>query len=642
MRPFYKTMRNRYFYLLDILLLAGLPLVALTLRFETISWSPEVTHAALIYCPAALIARLAIAFLSGLYRCIWRYASVAELERILYAGSISGIVTLLIGTIGLSDTGLAATRLPYSVLALDALFALGALAAPRLFARFHGTRGRRSENDRRAIVVGAGSAGQLILRETRLNHKLRLCIVAFVDDDPRKQRQLLGNVPVLGTLDDLPSLVARLGVDELIIAMPDARGAVVRKVVQVATERGIVARTMPGLQDLLSGRVKVNSLRPVEIQDLLRRDPIVTDLEAVRTLATGRTVLVTGAGGSIGSELCRQIAAIAPARLIIVDHSENQIFEIDGELRRTFPTLDVVPVIADIRDAARIHGIVGQYRPYAIFHAAAHKHVPLMEGNVAEAIANNVLGTRNLVDAALDADTRHLVNISTDKAVRPTSIMGATKRVAERIVLHAAVTEKRNFVSVRFGNVLGSRGSVIPTFMRQIHDGGPVLVTHPEMRRYFMTIPEAVQLVLQAGALGKGAELFVLDMGEPVKIVDLARDLIRLSGLEEGSDIDIAFTGVRPGEKLYEEVFFGGEDIRPTNHPKVLRIADDTHDPSFVEHVDGLIRRAVGHVADDRELRDSLRVLVPEYAREDARTDPRSRPPAAGEAARPARPSLSK
>jgi FlaA1/EpsC-like NDP-sugar epimerase len=397
-------------------------------------------------------------------------------------------------------------------------------------------------------------------------------------------------------------------------------------VVQAANDAGIPARTMPGLNDLISGKIKVNPLRPVEIQDLLRRDPIVTDFERVKALATNRTVLVTGAGGSIGSELCRQIAALEPQRLVCLDHSENQVFEIEGELRRRFPALDVVAVIADIRDAARIHRIVGQHRPFAIFHAAAHKHVPLMECNIAEAIANNVNGTRNVVDAALDADTQHLVNISTDKAVRPTSIMGATKRIAERIVYHAAKAEKRNFVSVRFGNVLGSRGSVIPTFLRQIQEGGPVRVTHPEMRRYFMTIPEAVQLVLQAGALGQGGELFVLDMGEPVKIVDLARDLIRLSGLEAGIDIDIEFTGVRPGEKLYEEVFFGGEEVRPTNHPKVLRALDNGYDPKFPERIDSLIQLAASHDTDDAQLRDAVRGLVPEYAREDARTNPHTRP----------------
>ncbi|MDB4877501.1 MAG: polysaccharide biosynthesis protein CapD [Gemmatimonadetes bacterium] len=635
-------MRNRHFLILDLLLLAGSPFLAVALRFETFAWPPAVWRAVWIYAALVLVLRVAIAYKSGLYRCIWRHASGAELERILYASAIAGIASFLLGTVGLEVTRLAATRLPYSALALDALFALGIFAGPRLLVRFRAVRGRRSPNARRAIVVGAGAAGQLILRETRLNPKLNVTVVAFVDDDPFKQQHLLGNVPVLGTLGDLPALISRLGVDELIIAIPDARGSVIRKLLQAATDAGITARTVPGLPDLISGRVKVSALRRVEIQDLLRRDAIVTDMEAVKTLATGRTVLITGAGGSIGSELCRQIAAIAPERLVVIDHSENQIFEIDGELRRSFPALNIIPIIADIRDAARIHAIVGEFRPYAIFHAAAHKHVPLMEGNVAEAIANNILGTRNVVDAALDAETMHLVNISTDKAVRPTSIMGATKRVAERVVLHAAVTEKRNFVSVRFGNVLGSRGSVIPTFMRQIQEGGPVLVTHPEMRRYFMTIPEAVQLVLQAGALGQGSELFVLDMGEPIKIVDLARDLIRLSGLEEGGDVEIAYTGVRPGEKLYEEVFFGGEDIRPTNHPKVLRVLDDKHDPSFIDQVDGLIRRAVGHATGDQQLRDALRVLVPEYAREDARTDPRSRPVVASEISAPPRPSLSK
>jgi FlaA1/EpsC-like NDP-sugar epimerase len=628
-------MRNRFFFFLDALLLAGLPILAVGLRFESFFWPSEYVRAALIYAALVLPLRIGIAYGSGLYRCIWRHASIAELERILYAGGLAAVGSFLLGTIGLTLTRMAATRLPYSALALDALLTLCVLAAPRLLSRYRGARARRSASDRRAIVVGAGAAGQLILRETRLNAKLHIKIVAFVDDDPYKQNQLLGNVPVLGKVRDLPSLVRRLGVNEIIIAMPDARGSVIRKVLQAATDTGVPARTMPGLHDLISGRITVNSLRPVEIQDLLRRDAVVTDLEAVKTLATGRTVLVTGAGGSIGSELCRQIAAITPARLIAIDHSENQIFEIEGELRRAFPSLDVVAVIADIRDGARIHRIVGQYKPHAIFHAAAHKHVPLMEGNVAEAIANNILGTRNVVDAALDAETEHFVNISTDKAVRPTSIMGATKRVAEGVVLHAAITEKRNFVSVRFGNVLGSRGSVIPTFLRQIQEGGPILVTHKEMRRYFMTIPEAVQLVLQAGALGKGGELFVLDMGEPVKIVDLARDLIRLSGLEEGTDVEIQYTGVRPGEKLYEEVLFGGEDIRATNHPKVLRTIDDTQDPEFMSRVDGLIRTAVGHSAAESELRDALRVLVPEYAREDARTDPRNRPavPAAPAAA---------
>jgi len=382
---------------------------------------------------------------------------------------------------------------------------------------------------------------------------------------------------------------------------------------------------MPAIDDLLSGKLKVSALRAVEIEDLLRREPIVTDLDAVTSLAADKPVLITGAGGSIGSELCRQIAALNPTQIIALDHSENAIFEIHGELRERFPMVQVVPVIADVRNTSRIHGIIGRYKPHAIFHAAAHKHVPLMEENLVEAITNNILGTRNIVDAALDANVARLVNISTDKAVRPTSIMGATKRVAEKIVHNAAVTEDRNFVSVRFGNVLGSRGSVVPTFLKQIREGGPITVTHPEMRRYFMTIPEAVQLVLQAGALGKGGELFVLDMGELIKIVDLARDLIRLSGLEEGVDINIEYTGVRPGEKLFEELLFGGEDIQPTGHPKVLRSMGDVVEAEAMDYIDGIIRQAVSHTADDRELRDALREIVPEFAMEDARTNPRLR-----------------
>jgi FlaA1/EpsC-like NDP-sugar epimerase len=630
-------MRNRYFLLLDVLLLAGLPFLVVCLRFESLVLPPEMLHAATIYAALALALRIVIAYACGLYRCMWRHASLGELERVLWAGAIAGAATFVIGAIGLTSTGVAATRIPYSSLILDCVLTVAVLAGPRLFSRFAGARTRSSANDRRAIIAGAGAAGQMIVRETRLNEKLKTQVVAFVDDDPHKQKQLLGGIPVLGTIDELPSLIGRLGADEVIIAMPNARGAVIRRVVQAASRAGVQARTIPGLQDLISGRIKVNALRKIEIQDLLRREPIVTDLDAVRTLATGHTVLVTGAGGSIGSELCRQIAPLEPSALLLLDHSENQIFEIHGELRRSFPSLRIIPLIADIRDAARLHSIVTRYRPHAIFHAAAHKHVPLMEDNVVEAVTNNVMGTRNLVDAALDADTKHLVNISTDKAVRPTSIMGASKRIAEKIVLNASITEKRNFVSVRFG----SRGSVIPTFLKQISEGGPVTVTHPEMRRYFMTIPEAVQLVLQAGALGTGSELFVLDMGEPVKIVDLARDLIRLSGLEADVDIEIQYTGVRAGEKLYEEVFFGGEDVRPTNHPKVLRAVGDTIEDGLMNSIEALIRRAVTHSSDDAELRTLIRTLVPEFALEDARTDPRTRrtPPALEAAPRP---SLSK
>ncbi len=633
-------MRNRDFFLIDALLLTGLPFLVLLLHAESLTLSPALLGTALAYTSISLALRVTIAYFAGLYRCLWQHASVAELERVLAAGVIAGVGSVTVGTIGMKVLGLA--PMPLGALMLDSIGALGVFCISRMGVRLAAARHRHLNSGRRALVVGAGTGGQMILRETQLHPKLRVQVVGFVDDDRSKQNQLLGNVPVVGTLDDLPTLIRQLSVAELIIAMPSARGTLVRKVLKAATDAGIQARTMPGLHDLLSGRVRVSSLRSIEIQDLLRREPIVTDLNAVRALATGKTVMVTGAGGSIGSELCRQIAALEPSTLVLVDHSENQVFEIEGELRRAFPELKIAAVIADIRNAARVNSVMAALKPYAIFHAAAHKHVPLMECNIVEAITNNVMGTQNVVNAALDADVQHFVNISTDKAVRPTSIMGTTKRIAERIVLNAAVNHDKNFVSVRFGNVLGSRGSVIPTFMRQIMDGGPVTVTHPEMRRYFMTIPEAVQLVLQAGALGSGGELFVLDMGEPVKIVDLARDLLRLSGLEEGVDMDIAFTGVRPGEKLYEEVLFGEEDIRATNHPKVLRTIDSPEDEQFMDGVATLIRNAVMSASDDATLRDGLRHLVPEFAREDARTDPRNKPAAVATRPKTDRPSLSK
>jgi FlaA1/EpsC-like NDP-sugar epimerase len=358
----------------------------------------------------------------------------------------------------------------------------------------------------------------------------------------------------------------------------------------------------------------------------------------------GRTVLVTGAGGSIGSELCRQLVALSPLNLILLGHGENPIFEILHELRAEEPNATLTPVIADVRDRDRIRRVFEKHRPYAVFHAAAHKHVPLMEENVCEAVTNNCLGTRNVVDAAVAVETPHFVMISTDKAVRPTNVMGATKRVAECIVQNAARTHSRHFVSVRFGNVLGSRGSVVPTFLQQIQNGGPVTVTHPEMRRYFMTIPEAVQLVLQAGAHGRGGELFMLDMGEPVRIVDLARDMIRLSGLEEGNDIEIEFSGIRPGEKLYEEMFFNDEIAEPTEHPKILRARNGRTEAADNEAIAQLIDAARRDVPED-QLRTALQRLVPDFVSNGTPqnglpsiTDPaiadRKRRPSSGEVAR--------
>jgi FlaA1/EpsC-like NDP-sugar epimerase len=451
----------------------------------------------------------------------------------------------------------------------------------------------------------------MIVRELRSNPELGMLPVGFVDDDMGKHGLKIGGLPVFGALSQTAQIITREDVQELLIAMPSARGTTVRDLVRAALDNGVKARTMPSLTDILAGRVSVSALREIEIQDLLRREPITTNFDQVRTLASGQTVLVTGAGGSIGGELARQIAALSPSTLVILDHAENPIFHMLNELHATFPGLKIVPVIADVRDRRRMHTVLDKHRPHAVFHAAAHKHVPLMEENSIEAVTNNVKGTQNLVDAAVSAGVEHFVFISTDKAVRPTSVMGATKRVAEHIVRRAALQHHKNYVAVRFGNVLGSQGSVVPTFMAQIRAGGPVTVTHPEMRRFFMTIPEAVQLVLQAGALGRGGELFMLDMGELVKIVDLARDLIRLSGLEVGTDIEIKYTGMRPGEKLYEEMFFDHELATPTEHPKVLRTRDqlESHEMELVADLIAATMQGV----DDHEIRRMLKLIVPDF-----------------------------
>jgi FlaA1/EpsC-like NDP-sugar epimerase len=386
----------------------------------------------------------------------------------------------------------------------------------------------------------------------------------------------------------------------------------VRKLVGLATEVGTGTGTVPLMEDVISGRVQVNALRPTEIHDLLGREPVTTDLQAVKKLVTGETVLVTGAGGSIGSELCRQLSQFGPRRIVLLGHGENPIFEIDQELQGRFPKIDFIPVIADIRDRDRLTRIHRMFDPGVVFHSAAHKHVPMMEHNVAEAITNNVAGTRNVVEVAAMSGVGHLVCLSTDKAIRPTSIMGATKRVAEQIVQHVAQEQKKDFVAVRFGNVLGSRGSVLPIFLRQIAEGGPVAVTHPEMRRYFMTIPEAVELVLQAGALGCGGEVFVLDMGEQVKIADLAADLIRLSGKEVGTDIQICYTGIRPGEKLYEEIFLTAENVAPTQHPKILRARNAELPGGVAAGINELIVAALSGRSDE-EMCVLLRRLVPDF-----------------------------
>ncbi|MEP6687582.1 MAG: nucleoside-diphosphate sugar epimerase/dehydratase [Gemmatimonadales bacterium] len=609
-----RNVRNRYLFLLDAVTLSAAPLWSYFVRFEGFEWGPQDLRTALLFVAFSVPIKLAILQAVGLYKRLWRHAGIAELEQILLATTISALSIAILGAVVLPILGITPLRVPLSVLFIDACLTAGLVTLPRLLVRLLNRRvqRRRLEDARRVLIVGAGAAGEMIVKELLGHPQLGLNPVGFVDDDRTKHGHRLCDLPILGSLSRIPELTLRHEVEEIIIAMPRAPGAVVRQVVRAALDTGVKTRTVPGIFDIISGRVAVASLRQVEIQDLLRRDPIQTDLDQVRVLATGETVLVTGAGGSIGSELCRQLARLEPAQVILLGHGENSIFDILAELTDRFPTVTAVPIIADVRDRERLRQVFEQYRPYSVFHAAAHKHVPLMEGNIAEAVTNNVLGTKNVAELSAEYGVEHLVLISTDKAVRPTNIMGATKRVAEQIVQEIAEAHERKFVAVRFGNVLGSRGSVVPTFLRQIQTGGPVTVTHPEMRRYFMTIPEAVQLVLQAGAIGRGGEVFVLDMGEPIKVLDLATDLIRLSGLEVGVDIEIRFSGTRPGEKLYEELFFDGESAIPTDHPKVLRAKNGVLPLGLSTVVDVLVEGArVGRADDD--IRELLTRLVPDF-----------------------------
>ncbi|MDB4886641.1 MAG: polysaccharide biosynthesis protein CapD [Gemmatimonadetes bacterium] len=606
--------RNRLFFFIDLLLLPAATYLAYVIRFEGNSWSREIHETLLVFLLVAVPLKLLVLYGFGMYRRLWRYASIADLELILGACVISGILCAATAGFVLPGLHLMAHRAPYSVLVLDAGLSTLFVAAPRFLARARARRDRRSRSNgaRPTIVVGAGAAGGLMVRELLENGQLGISPVGFLDDDPAKQGLRLHNVPVLGTIADLDRVAAELDATEVIIAIPSAPGRVVRDIVRRAGAAGLQPRTVPGLYEILSGEKSVSALRKIEIQDLLRREPIVTDTEQVKSLVTGQTVLVTGAGGSIGSELCRQLARLEPERIIALGRGENSIFELLQELHRDFPRLRVDPVIADVRDDRRMQRVFSSYRPFSVFHAAAHKHVPLMEANVAEAILNNVRGTRNVVECAALVEAEHFVLVSTDKAVRPTSVMGATKRIAEHLV-HEAASAHSAYVAVRFGNVLGSRGSVVPTFMRQIAAGGPVTITHPNMTRYFMTIPEAVQLVLQAAAMGQRGEVFVLDMGDPVKVLDLACDMIRLSGLEVGNDIEIKFTGTRPGEKLYEELFFSAQHAMPTSHSKIQRAMDSAFPADGHERIRELIDAAAAN-RPSRELRRMIAQLVPEYA----------------------------
>ena len=568
--------RNRYVLIGDLILIVLCVLASYALRLELgpiFSYYPPSAYYMIV---VALVTTPLVYRAFGLYRRMWIYASIQDLKviftAVMFASVIVAAVMILLFTLGAFQGFPRSVLIIYallSVLAVGGLrFALRILAESRFFVDTE----QLPSHQKHILIVGAGDAGALVLREIQKNKNLNMKAVGFLDDNPDKQKQQLLGVPVIGMIDDLKKVLNQKHVDEVLIAIPSAPGKVVRLVADVCHEKGMPFRTMPGIYELLGGKINISRLREIEISDLLRRQPTQMMDEQIGQLIHEETVLVTGAGGSIGRELCRQISRWEPKELLLLGHGENSIFESFLELQESFPNLALRPLIADIRDEKRIRDLFEQYKPGVVFHAAAHKHVPMMEVNVPEAVTNNIFGTESVTMGAEKSGVERFVMISTDKAIRPANVMGGTKRIAEMIVLDAAKRTGKPYSVVRFGNVLGSRGSVVPLFKRQIASGGPITVTHPDMKRYFMTIPEAVYLVLQAASLGEGGEAFLLNMGEQVKIVDLAEDLIRLSGLEPGKDIEIVFTGIRPGEKLSEDLWEEGHTFQPTRHPDIFRL----------------------------------------------------------------------
>lgn len=559
----------------------------------------------------ATLVKPLVFLLSGFYRSLWRYASLQDSITIAKVVSLS---TFLSGFILMYLRHFA--PYPRSILILDWLLLFVLVIASRLAWRLYRETTiiprKFSQKGYRTIIVGAGEAGSMLIREIYRQETLQYNIVGLVDDDISKHGMLLNGVPVLGNVRQLQALIRDHNVEYVIVAIPSSPGRVIHEIVRNCERCNVRFKTLSGVNKVSDGSLLLSQIKDVEIEDLLGRPSVVIDEESIRSYLKGKHILITGAAGSIGSEISRQVCSFAPASLIILDNSETALYHIENELLSNFPEQTVIVVIADIRQRERISAVFKRFHPQVVFHAAAYKHVPMMEYNPSEAVMNNVGGTVNLVDAANGCEVERFIMISTDKAVNPTSVMGASKRAAELYVQALAQDSRTDFITVRFGNVLGSNGSVIPLFKDQIIKGGPVTVTDPRVTRYFMTIPEACQLVLQAGCLGKGGEIFVLDMGEPIRILDLAEELIRLSGLIPYEDIQIEFSGLRPGEKLYEELLIVGEGILSTCHSKICVVAAVKHNVSEVRaKIDWLLDKAA--TADRESLLFKLKNIVPEF-----------------------------
>jgi FlaA1/EpsC-like NDP-sugar epimerase len=558
--------RRVFLIILDVLVINVCAFLAILTRFDfSLAKIPtEYTDAVLTYVPFNTVMTIFIFYICRLYHSLWKYASIDELTNILIACILSAVAQF----IGIHIIGL---HVPRSYYPLSMIFMMGAVTGSRFLYRFLRLAAYRyhGEKKSRIMVIGAGEAANVIIKEIASSQYIDGVVVCVIDDNKAKVGSYIQGVKIIGTRHNIVDAVKKYEVTDIIVAMPSAPRKSIKAVLEICKETNCALKLLPGMYQLINEEVSVSRLRTVEIEDLLGRDPVQIDTKEVANLLRGKIVMVTGGGGSIGSELCRQIAKHKPKQLIIVDIYENNAYFIQQELKSAFPQLDLVVLIASVRNSNRMNDIFERYRPEYVYHAAAHKHVPLMESSPNEAIKNNVGGTLKLAKAADRYGVKRFVFISTDKAVNPTNIMGASKRICEMIIQAFNRKSKTEFVAVRFGNVLGSNGSVIPLFKQQIMQGGPVTVTHPDIIRYFMTIPEAVSLVLQAGAYARGGEIFVLDMGEPVKIAELAENLIRLSGYVPGKDIQIVYTGLRPGEKLYEELLMAEEGLKDTENNRI-------------------------------------------------------------------------
>lgn len=598
-------------FVTQLCVVAGSLLLAYAVRFDFSIPAPFMSGMLKLLLPALILKMIVFVFF-GLFSGWWRYVSMADLINLVKANLVASMVVILYAVIVHR-----LEHIPRSVLLLDGVLCFLLMGGIRFLTRafrenyFPLTQSSKAARTR-VVLVGAGDAGQMIAREIRQNPTLDLEIVGFIDDDPHKRKQSFQGYPVLGSQDELESICKSNSIEEVVIAAPSASGKQIKSIVDNCLNANVKFKTLPGVGELIDGRVTVQNIKEVEVEDLLGRDPVRLDLEKIRAYLAGKRVLITGAGGSIGSELSRQIANFHPAKLVLFDNAESPLFHIERELSSTHSDLHVSAVIGDVRSQSRVEGVFDESLPEVVFHAAAYKHVPMMERNPAAAAMNNVFGTKVLADTAAQFGVLHFVMISTDKAVNPTNIMGATKRAAELYVQNLGRDSRTKYVTVRFGNVLGSNGSVIPIFKEQIKHGGPLTVTHSEVTRFFMTIPEAAQLVLQAGSMGKGGEIFLLDMGEPIKILDLAEQLIKLSGLKPYEDIEIEFTGLRPGEKLFEELLLAGEGVKPTTHEKICVANSMTIDgQKLLNQLDHL--KSATRAMDLEDVRRLLKEIVPEF-----------------------------